>query len=315
MMQTEEDTRSDTSSDYGAIRQRTPVEFDAHGDLRLLVRDERNPSNIDHFIVSSKAMSFACDPWKSMFGPDGPYKEAQKVEGIKEMTLPDNPRALKLLLDIAHLRFSQVSRSLSFEDLAALSIVTDKYQATALVKPWIHDWIRSLSSASLQAGHENWLWIAWEFGEPGIFEQVAARLVRESEEDCKTGVLVRQGRALDPADNNEPFPMGILESIGTVRQQTIDQLLDAFYFYVEKYTTAYTGGEYNGICSQSHENMECDAIILGSLIIGLRQISLPLTRKEAVTFGWSVDELARKIKSVNIFLYPQFDFPPYGGSQ
>lgn len=108
MMQTEEDTQSDTSSDYGAIRQRTPVDFDAHGDLRLLVRDERNPSNIDHFIVSSKAMSLACDSWKNMLSPNGPFKEAQKVEGMKEMTLPDNPRALKLLLDIAHLRFSQV---------------------------------------------------------------------------------------------------------------------------------------------------------------------------------------------------------------
>ncbi|GME62712.1 hypothetical protein GTA08_BOTSDO02876 [Neofusicoccum parvum] len=138
-------------------KQCDPVYFDPHGDVCLLVQDESDKDKVGRFIVSSKALTFACEAWNRMLGPDGHFMEAQPIDGMREIPLSDNPSALAILLNIAHLRFKEVPRTLSFDDLLEVSVLTDRYGATTLVKPWVADWIKSLENTVEQYGNEEWL--------------------------------------------------------------------------------------------------------------------------------------------------------------
>ncbi|KAL1643529.1 hypothetical protein SLS58_004889, partial [Diplodia intermedia] len=114
--------------------------FDPQGDTRLLVKVDESDKV---FVVCAKAMCLACDAWKCMLSPDGFFKEAQPAaDGMREVELPeDDGNALAILLNIAHLRFDEVPETLTFSELLALSVLTDKYGAAKLVKPRVKTWI------------------------------------------------------------------------------------------------------------------------------------------------------------------------------
>jgi hypothetical protein len=146
------------------------IYFHRHGDVRFLVDDT-------YLVVSSKTMTLISDPWKAMLGPDGSFIEAQPGND-KAIPLPeDDLQALTTLLHIAHLQFTKVPQHLEFEELLAIALLTDKYQATQIVAPWLKYWLESLNETICKNGYEEWLWIAWEFGLDDIFLRVANRLV------------------------------------------------------------------------------------------------------------------------------------------
>lgn len=56
--------------------------------------------------------------------------------GLLEIDFGDNnAAALEILLNIAYLRFKKIPNKLEYRQLLALSILTDKYQATPLIIP------------------------------------------------------------------------------------------------------------------------------------------------------------------------------------
>lgn len=56
--------------------------------------------------------------------------------GLLEIDFRDNNAiALEILLNIAYLRFKKIPNKLEYRQLLALSILTDKYQATPLIIP------------------------------------------------------------------------------------------------------------------------------------------------------------------------------------
>lgn len=164
-MSSSPDTTSDT------------VVFASQGDTRLLV----NASGVEKvFLVSSQAMCLACDAWSRMLAPDGYFKEAQPTaDGMKEVELPDDKgEVLAILLDIAHLRFDKIPKTLRFRGLLDVAVLTDKYGLTKLVEPWVHKWLEDAKATINKPGHEKWLWIAWEFGDAETFDKVCRRLIK-----------------------------------------------------------------------------------------------------------------------------------------
>lgn len=174
------------------------IYFDRRGDVRFLVDDT-------YLVVSSKTMSLISDPWKAMLGPDGAFSEAQP-EKDKVIPLPeDNLEALTILLHIAHLKFNKVPRHIEFEELVNLAVLTDKYQATQIVSPWLKDWLEPLNKTVGKDGYEDWLWIAWEYGLDEIFQLVANQLVLESSVDDSGSIVTADGRI-----STETMPPGII---------------------------------------------------------------------------------------------------------
>lgn len=185
------------------------VYFDINGDTRLLAQDAFGLKRV--FIVSSKAMMFVCDAWNRMLAPDGHFKEAQVIDGKREISFPgDDANALSILLNIAHLRFDKVPATISFQRLLAVSVLAEKYGAGRAFQPWLTRWINSnLYDADLP-GYEEWLWIAWAFGERAIFTQAASRLIRKARVNDAGQCLTSAGRVLDPTDDKTYFPPDIV---------------------------------------------------------------------------------------------------------
>lgn len=164
------------------VRSTTPEELDEPpeykdpwGDIKLLVQaGERQKT----FVVSSKVMCLASPVWRTMLDPESHYMEANSGNG--EVSLQDDDhRALSILLDIAHMRFLKVPQCLKYEQLLEVSILCDKYDTVTLVRPWLPKWLKELEELPDRAGYEEWLFIAWVFGDSSTFMRIAFRLVLE----------------------------------------------------------------------------------------------------------------------------------------
>ncbi|KAF2136594.1 uncharacterized protein K452DRAFT_193178, partial [Aplosporella prunicola CBS 121167] len=84
---------------------------------------------------------------------------------------------LTVFLNIVHFRFGKVPNELDLDSLLALSVLTDRYLATACVQPWIENWMQKLEHLAEKDDCYEWLWIAWEYGNKKVFERLARRLV------------------------------------------------------------------------------------------------------------------------------------------
>lgn len=120
------------------------TKVDLSGDLTLLLENEGSSGIIaSTFLVSAKAMSLASPVWRTMLDPEGPWRKQSSSWGSLRL-MDDEPGALLILLDIAHLAFHEVPGTPSFEKLVQLSVLCDKYDTVPLVRPWVARWIRDL---------------------------------------------------------------------------------------------------------------------------------------------------------------------------
>ncbi|KAB2571585.1 hypothetical protein BFW01_g160 [Lasiodiplodia theobromae] len=284
--------------------------FDLKGDTRLLVRNDAGVENV--FVASSKAMTLVCDAWDRMLAPDGHFKEAQREQldeeegggaAAKEIDLPDDDAtALSILLDIAHLRFSLIPAKLSFRHLLGVAVLAEKYGAGKAFQPWLSMWVNAQRKKVGLPGYEEWLWIAWAFGEQEIFADLAAKLVREVQVDDKGRMVNAAGKVLDAEGGLGWFPPDILESIMSVRTATIALLQDACYGYQDRYLASYTVPDTASVCCHCgvDNDRECDAMVLGSFIISLHQNGLSPSREDPTKVKMSIEEFAERLKRVEL---------------
>lgn len=133
-------------------------------------------------LLCSKAFALLCKPWAKMveYRMVMGSEESKEDERMKIDLSDDDPIALSILLYISHLRFEMVPSFLSLKQLFALSVLTDKYEATRMVRPWIAHWLSIWNIASMETKVAN-VWIAWEFGLLEDFERIATALVLDAE--------------------------------------------------------------------------------------------------------------------------------------
>ena len=151
------------------------VHIDPSGDIKLLAQTGENKKT---FVVSSKAMCLASPVWSAMLNPKSHFKEANPNNNAISLK-DDDQEALSILLDIAHLRFSKIPLTVTYELLIGLAVLCDKYDLVTLVQPWLPKWYEKLWHLRNGDGFERWLFIAWTFGDATTFECNAVRLVLE----------------------------------------------------------------------------------------------------------------------------------------
>lgn len=136
------------------------------GDLTLIVGEGEEKSR---YLVCRRTICGVCKSWNAMFTK---FSEAF----APEVELPDdNPQAILILLQIAHLRFDQLpGGAMSLEELNRLAIVCDKYDAVATVRPFLKTWL----SVRLSPENEKFLWVYWVFGYKEQFSSLALHLQR-----------------------------------------------------------------------------------------------------------------------------------------
>ncbi|TGO19714.1 hypothetical protein BPAE_0337g00050 [Botrytis paeoniae] len=164
--------------------QEHPFDFE-DGDVRAKANYR---GQIITFRLSSHALCFASPVWKNIVFPPFPLLSSLKNEeepnskkacAVPEEPFPDieldftgdNPEALFILLQIAHLKFSNVPS-----------------QLPRLVKPWIQGWLKDDCTEAHLPHQEGWLWIAYHFGRKDIFYHMmkilALRLTIGDDEKC-----------------------------------------------------------------------------------------------------------------------------------
>ncbi|TEY44014.1 hypothetical protein BOTCAL_0356g00160 [Botryotinia calthae] len=137
------------------------------------------------FKLSSHALCFASPVWKKFVFPPlflpSSLRNQEELNAKKACTVPeepfpdieldfteDDPEALLILLQIAHLKFSNIPAKLSYDVLYNISILCNQYDCRRLVKPWIQDWLKNESTEAYLPHKEGWLWIAYYFGREDI---------------------------------------------------------------------------------------------------------------------------------------------------
>lgn len=151
------------------------------------------------YTVCSRTLSRASRVWKALlyggFAESKPSCASAASDWLVELP-DDNPKAMATILNIIHSRFESIPRikdPIDLEDLYQLTVLTDKYDLTAILRPWASSW---MESAKEELG--NWRdqgidsfiphlarlsWIAWEMGDPFIYESVLEDLARHCSVD------------------------------------------------------------------------------------------------------------------------------------
>lgn len=174
--------------------------FDQDGDLRLLVGCEVDPANGQRdFVVCSRTLARATSVFKTMLY--GAYKEGKNAtDPAKEwlVELPDDgPAPFKILLHIIHAQFDHVPQTIALGPLYDLLVVSQKYDMTHLLRPWVRSWSEPLAQLAKLPGHERLLWIAWELGTDQIFANMAINMIMECQVDSEGHLLDSEGMKLD----------------------------------------------------------------------------------------------------------------------
>ncbi|KAL1624894.1 hypothetical protein SLS54_003618 [Diplodia seriata] len=182
----------------------TTTYFDPDGDLRILVY-QYCPTKEAEFIVSSKALTLACDGWSWA------SRSPRKSDGLMQSDQEVNPDAFAILMAIAHFRFDMVPHRPSLDELYELAVATEKYGATSLVRPWINQWLGPLRETAKESMDMKWVRVAWAFGEEDLFNSLALRIIQETEGEEYSSELYLNGDHLDSDSQGPDYFYGLKE--------------------------------------------------------------------------------------------------------
>ncbi|CAJ2504631.1 Uu.00g120250.m01.CDS01 [Anthostomella pinea] len=260
------------------------------------------------FVVCSKTLSRASRVWKSLLYAG--FTESKQPCGNNgaawTVDLPeDNPEALKTLLNIIHSRFEQLPKItdlISLEDLYQLTILTDKYDLTIVLRPWASTWLESINDS-----HDAWrsnqstrdfsdlerrLWIAWELGDPQLFEGVAKYMVLYT---CADASWNLQNNTRDKAA--ELFssilePPSLHDIVKEARLGLLEQILKPYRDAIECLLQHPETPGFQHICVKkpvSHQ-LDCEVTMLG---VAIRSLSWK--------GYWPIPAASRISESVTVF--------------
>ncbi|KAF5691945.1 hypothetical protein FDENT_3148 [Fusarium denticulatum] len=185
------------------------IVFDPRGDVKLCV-GETDPVT---FTACSRALARASPVFERMLF--GQFMESKPTNGEDWLVeLPeDEPKALSTFLHISHGQFDRVPRTPSIDDLYDLTVLSNYYDGTHMLEPWIGRWMSQVEddANAPKVSMAKSLWIAWEFGRKDSFCRIARRMLMESD-----GSEVPQ-LSMQP---------DIIERISANRLMTIQALLD-----------------------------------------------------------------------------------------
>ncbi|ORY61013.1 uncharacterized protein BCR38DRAFT_488071 [Pseudomassariella vexata] len=233
------------------------VTIDSDGDLLLVVGedsviedDDRDTHKPTTFKVCSKALSRASPVFKRLLY--GGFAESRRSDTMEWVVrLPeDKPNAMQLLLDILHSRFDQVpdreDGSTRLQDIADLTVLTDKYGLASCLRPWARDWIAPLvtdfkareDSPDLQRNRlgspmDERLWIMWELGHRVEFERLTRELMWFTSLDADSYLVDTQSQPPRLVFERIMEPSGACEVITAGRLELITSLLQPFHQWVE----------------------------------------------------------------------------------
>ncbi|KAK0119407.1 hypothetical protein ONS95_010859 [Cadophora gregata] len=147
------------------------------GDTKILVTYQG--SKIQG-LVASQSLCQASPVWKNFIYPPWGTQDAGVEDGIaagpKSIDCSeDDGEALLVLMNIVHLEFQKIPKSLALGILHQVAMLCEQYQCVRIVAPWVQGWVKNIPKvAQFQLGM---LYVYWAFGYEDEFQSSAILLV------------------------------------------------------------------------------------------------------------------------------------------
>ncbi|KAI1817312.1 hypothetical protein GGS20DRAFT_61339 [Poronia punctata] len=241
--------------------------------------------------VCSKTMSRTCPAWKVLlsgkFAERRPASSSTASESEWVVALPDdNPKTMEIILNIIHCRFQNVpdpNKPLDMESLYQITVLCDKYDLTALLRPWAQSWTTGIRKNDLlEAPWLEWertAWISWVLGDLNRFSEVVTGLVLDSYPGPNGDLCCKTKNGDDrPLFTTTLEPPGLVGLITVGRLQAIEALLKLYQDAVAQLLdapsnkncrrTAYVQLVFPHL-SDGQQVYDCPALALGIMIRSL----------------------------------------------
>lgn len=181
-----------------ATDQASVMTFDDEGDLRLEVGEQKAWRS---FIVCSRSLARVSRPFKAMLYGGFAESTSRKQDPNWTIELPeDNPQAFITILHIVHSQFGMIPENVTRDQVYQITILTDKYDMTEILRPWARNWLSQVHSAYFAyPGDEVLTWIAWELGDRSLFVAKVQWMLNNCHLDGASNLCCSDGK---PLQNN-----------------------------------------------------------------------------------------------------------------
>ncbi|KAI5860902.1 hypothetical protein GGS23DRAFT_579437 [Durotheca rogersii] len=312
------------------------VVVDPNGELCLTVGGE----NAVAFVVCAKTLARASPVLRTLlYGGFAESVQPDRSSGEEwTVELPeDNPGLMEILLNIMHCLFDRVPLSLDAKsdvgppqtdrpalrgylrpvELYSLTVLTDKYDLTRILRPWVRSWMDGVADAGPPKDSLAWrgeldmdqaAWVSWELGDKNMFKRTLKFMILNCAIDPEGRLLCYRvsslfSRALF-SDSLEP--PDISDLVKRSRLAAIENMLKPIRDVLECLMQGTTSTK--RLCSQARgsrgfvddsQKIDCEITMLGAVIRSLTSHDMwPIPKPEDVQL--SVQDMANKLLSLDL---------------
>ncbi|KAI3321401.1 hypothetical protein HD806DRAFT_208173 [Xylariaceae sp. AK1471] len=264
------------------------------------------------YVVCSKTLSRASPVWKTLlyggFAESKPPCASNASDWVVELP-DDNPKAMATVLNIIHSRYESVPRAtdlINLEDFYQLAVLTDKYNLTAILRPWASSWLKALKdkhkawrregTKPVVSDLERLSWIAWEMGDRKLFETASIDLALHCSVDANGDLQNNTGKEIVTLFNSSLEPPELHDQMKAARLRGIESLLALYGSVIakllEKRSASLDGSE--SFCQV------CEPAILGTIVRSLAWCGYwPLPA--AIDVQKDITQLASDLKTIDLY--------------
>ncbi|KAK3906043.1 hypothetical protein C8A05DRAFT_12187 [Staphylotrichum tortipilum] len=160
-----------------------PEIFHLHpeADARLVIHGDSASDVPKEFLVSSAVLSVASPYFRALFGPN--FKEGIETRRGDCPTIvmgDDDLDGMETILSLLHFRTLKRYDTLTPEALAAIALLSDKYDCAKALRPWVSHWFRAVRGTTDPEKLGFLLVAAYFLRIPSQFLALSARAVRHA---------------------------------------------------------------------------------------------------------------------------------------
>ncbi|KAJ5017600.1 hypothetical protein K4K57_008197 [Colletotrichum sp. SAR 10_99] len=258
------------------------VSFDPNGDLYLHVGAGVEEKTKTYF-VCSKALARASTVFRKMLYGGFAESGHSDVDHGWTVDLPeDRQQPMEMMLNIVHGAFEKVPEKIELTELYTFLVVTEKYDATNITRPWAKGWMEGVKT-SMQ--NPLLLGVAYELGDYQTFNAMAMKIATEChldhEEDLVFGFAGENRESYTYKLKNLDclIPDGLLDDAASIRKTLLIAMLDP---YLNLYGALKGGDRCMSSPGDPSGGKRCDSLLLGSLIKSFATQNLDLTANDPV---------------------------------
>ncbi|KAK9416573.1 hypothetical protein SUNI508_09679 [Seiridium unicorne] len=212
----------------------------------------------------------------------------------------DDPGAMTIILNIIHSRFENlpIDEDMNSSRLYELTVLTDKYDLTKVLRPWAKRWLRPLHALYPQGWMRSQtrilplfstdltkhLWIAWELGDENLLQNTLKDMILH-DQFWSSAIMV---------------PSGLLDKVKATRAYIARDILAEYQKAVSRFLAENRNSTPEKLDIQcSLKDRKCHFIMLGSMITSLSHIGLwPLPEYDS--YKGSIRQLLTQLSTLNL---------------